>query len=65
MPIYEYECPQCGVEVEKLVRKTTASPPFCEGKAQGVAHDPVPMRKKVSQTDFQLKGGGWYKDGYG
>ena len=57
MPIYEYECLQCGKHHE-LIQKISDTPliacPDCGGKTE----------KKLSQTGFQLKGGGWYADGY-
>jgi len=58
MPIYEYHCPSCGNDFEKLMRMGADAPacPECEG------HD---VKKKVSRSGFVLKGGGWYKDHYG
>ena len=53
MPIYEYQCAACGEEFSKLM-KAGASAPSCPK----CANDDV--QKKVSQTSFQLKGGGWY-----
>ena len=55
MPIYEYQCQQCGEEQEVL-QKLSDEPlrdcPAC-GKAQ--------LKKKVSAAAFRLKGGGWYE----
>lgn len=62
MPIYEYKCPKCGAEQERLVRSTEAPPPDCPDCS--TPEEPVPMTKKVSATSFILKGGGWEKDGY-
>lgn len=56
MPMYEYKCKECSVEVEKL-QGYDDPPPKCE-KCKKV------MVRKISRTSFQLKGGGWYKDGY-
>lgn len=57
MPIYEYQCQQCGKEIE-MIQKLSDAPlaicPDCGGKTE----------KKLSQTSFQLKGSGWYADGY-
>lgn len=58
MPIYEYHCPSCGSDFEKLMRMGADAPdcPECGG------HE---VKKKVSRSGFVLKGGGWYKDHYG
>ncbi len=60
MPIYEYECvnKECREITEKM-RKISEfdvplSCPLCGSET----------RKKVSQTSFSLKGGGWASDGY-
>ena len=59
MPIYEYACSECGAHVELLQKVGAAAPESC---ANCGASDT--MGKKVSQTSFQLKGGGWYSDLY-
>ncbi|HFE39043.1 MAG TPA: zinc ribbon domain-containing protein [Gammaproteobacteria bacterium] len=55
MPIYEYECKQCGHKLEAL-QKMSDDPlvdcPEC-GKAA--------LAKLVSAAGFRLKGGGWYE----
>lgn len=57
MPIYEYECRNCGKHFEKM-QKITEEPlsscPFCAGK----------VKKLVSNCSFQLKGSGWYVTDY-
>jgi len=58
MPIYEYVCSKCSEITEKLQRFDDAplkSCPHCKGR----------LKKMMSNTSFVLKGGGWYKDGYG
>lgn len=57
MPIYEYACNDCEHRFEKLVRMNAEPPPCpeCEGS----------VKKLISASSFVLKGGGWYKDGYG
>ena len=57
MPIYEYECTSCCNVFEVFQRMTEdqlTDCPDCSG----------PVKKLVSMTSFQLKGGGWYADGY-
>jgi putative FmdB family regulatory protein len=58
MPIYEYRCPACGSDFEKMQKFTDPTPscPTC-GAAE--------VKKKVSASAFVLKGSGWYKDHYG
>ena len=55
MPIYEYQCTECGYQTEVL-QKISDEPlkdcPEC-GKPT--------MKKKVSAAAFRLKGGGWYE----
>ncbi|HHN74812.1 MAG TPA: zinc ribbon domain-containing protein [Acidobacteria bacterium] len=57
MPIYEYQCQNCGHEFEKI-QKFSDRPvrrcPECGGKTE----------KLISRSAFVLKGGGWYADGY-
>ena len=57
MPIYEYECTSCCKVIE-VIQRMTEDPltncPDCSG----------PVNKLVSKSSFQLKGGGWYADGY-
>ncbi len=58
MPIYEYQCQACENIVEawqSLSEAPISVCPECAGE----------MKKLISSTSFQLKGGGWYADGYG
>ncbi|MBK7859619.1 MAG: zinc ribbon domain-containing protein [Archangiaceae bacterium] len=57
MPLYEYSCPKCG-DFEVLQRIT--EPALKRHETCG-----KPVVRKVSVSSFQLKGGGWYADGYG
>ena len=62
MPIYEYKCENCGYEFEEMLHfsdrdvpiNTPCPFPTCCGK----------VHLKMSLVSFQLKGDGWYKDGY-
>ena len=54
MPIYEYECQNCGHSFEQLQKTTDKLLNTCPecGKRR--------LKKLVSNTSFQLKGTGWY-----
>jgi putative FmdB family regulatory protein len=57
MPIYEYECLQCGKRTEWLQRMSDgplAACPQCGGE----------VRKLISAPSFQFKGSGFYKTDY-
>jgi putative FmdB family regulatory protein len=55
MPIYEYQCQDCGHAHEAL-QKMSAEPlvicPVCSKPA---------LKKKISAVGFRLKGSGWYE----
>jgi putative FmdB family regulatory protein len=57
MPIYEYECTQCG-RIEEAWQKFSDKPlktcKHCSGR----------LHKIVSQSSFHLKGTGWYVTDY-
>jgi putative FmdB family regulatory protein len=55
MPIYEYECNQCGHTLEKLQKVGEA--PLSDCPACGKAG----LVKLVSAAGFRLKGAGWYE----
>ncbi len=57
MPIYEYACDKCGGTFEVLQKMSDRPLRKCR-KCSGK------LRKLVSRTSFQLKGGGWYAQGY-
>jgi putative FmdB family regulatory protein len=61
MPIYEYECPDCGrfETIQKVGDKPLSQCPRCKeaGKKNSV-------KKAVSASAFHLKGTGWYKTDY-
>jgi putative FmdB family regulatory protein len=57
MPLYEYQCEDCGLHFE--VRQKFSDEPVstcreCGGDA----------KKMISRAGFALKGGGWYDQGY-
>ena len=55
MPIYEYQCTECGHELEKLQK--ISDPALTDCPACGKST----LRKLVSAAGFRLKGGGWYE----
>ena len=57
MPIYEYECSNCGCVKEvwqHFSDKPLTKCELCDGK----------MKKLISQSTFHLKGSGWYVTDY-
>jgi len=57
MPVYEYECSGCKKVFEIQQRIAEAPLEVCPDCGASV-------RKLISRSSFQLKGGGWYSDGY-
>ena len=55
MPIYEYQCQECGHELEAIQR--LADDPLTECP---VCAKPG-LKKRVSAPSFRLAGGGWYE----
>lgn len=57
MPLYEYQCDNCG-ETAEVLQKFSDAPlsqcPVCGGS----------MHKLMSMNSFQLKGSGWYVTDY-
>ncbi len=57
MPVYEYECKECMKVFEvqqKMADQPLSNCPECK----------APVKKLMSMSSFQLRGGGWYADGY-
>jgi putative FmdB family regulatory protein len=55
MPIYEYQCTECGHTLERMQKLSDA--PLTECPACG---KPA-LTKLISAAGFRLKGGGWYE----
>jgi putative FmdB family regulatory protein len=57
MPIYEYQCADCG-KIEEALQKVSEAPlttcTHCSGK----------LNKLISHSAFHLKGSGWYVTDY-
>lgn len=57
MPLYDFLCGKCNFQKEALV-KTSDDEVWCP-------RCDTLMRKQItSPSNFQLKGQGWFKDGY-
>ncbi len=61
MPIYEYECPKCGLfeVVQKASARALKCKPDCDDK-----NCPKQAKRLISAAAFHLKGSGWYKTDY-
>ena len=57
MPIYEYECTECGNQVEAWQKFSDLPLDECE-----LCHGS--LKKIISQNNFHLKGSGWYVTDY-
>lgn len=55
MPIYEYECKDCGHQLEAIQKISDA--PLTECPECGKSS----LQKQISASGFRLKGGGWYE----
>lgn len=57
MPLYEYQCNECGCRTEKIQKFSDPELtvcPHCGGK----------LERTLTAPAVQFKGGGWYKDLY-
>ena len=59
MPIYEYQCPQCGHVFEEWVKLSEAH------REEKCPECGTLSPRLISHTSFVLKGGGWYVTDYG
>jgi putative FmdB family regulatory protein len=55
MPIYEFECPDCGEIFERLQKLSDPDPTTCP--ACGKTH----VKRKLTAPAFRLAGSGWYE----
>jgi len=59
MPIYEFKCVECDQVSEEIMsfnsNSTVIKCSVCNSDSERI----------MSLGSFHLKGGGWYKDGYG
>lgn len=57
MPIYEYECTQCG-KIDEVIQK------FSDKPLTKCKHCSAKLHKLISHSSFHLKGTGWYVTDY-
>ena len=57
MPLYEYQCEQCG-KIEEAIQK------FSDAPLTTCSHCSGRLNKLISQSSFHLKGTGWYVTDY-
>ena len=55
MPIYEYECPDCGKVFEAIQKFSDPELTDCR-----LCNNERPVKKLISAAAFHLKGTGWY-----
>ena len=57
MPIYKYQCKNCGYNCKKLQKMNDPAPIVncCDNES---------LQKIIGSPNFSLVGGGWFKDGY-
>lgn len=58
MPIREFKCPKCLVITEKLIIGSDREAAICWKCGKEIT------KTVLSTCTFELKGGGWYADGY-
>lgn len=57
MPLYEYECQQCGRRTEKIQK-------FSDPELRVCPHCGGALARTLTAPAVQFKGSGWYKDLY-
>ncbi|WP_299776327.1 zinc ribbon domain-containing protein [uncultured Pseudoteredinibacter sp.] len=55
MPIYEYQCQECGHQMEALQKLSDEPLKDCPACQQ------PQLQKQISAAGFRLKGSGWYE----
>ena len=58
MPLYTYQCYECG-KVQEVMR-----PVKIRDKSIACDHCMCASERIIDLAAFQLRGGGWFKDGY-
>lgn len=55
MPIYEFECSECGKRFDRLQKLSDPDPTDCPACSQ------PSVRRRVTAPSFRLAGSGWYE----
>lgn len=55
MPIYEFECGECGKRFDRLQKLSDPDPTDCPACAKPC------VRRRVTAPSFRLAGSGWYE----
>ncbi|MFB9066780.1 FmdB family zinc ribbon protein [Pseudofulvimonas gallinarii] len=55
MPIYEFDCTECGHGFERLQRLSDPDPEQCPGCGKPT------VKRRISAPSFRLAGSGWYE----
>ena len=58
MPIYKFKCDSCGYEFTVIRKMSDDGEVVCEACSSTLTN------KLIARSSFNLKGNGWYKDGY-
>lgn len=59
MPIYAFQCAECGHAFDRLQKIADPDPTQCP------ACDAVAVKRQVTAPSFRLAGGGWYETDFG
>ncbi len=62
MAIYSLQCKKCQAQTTKRMSMDDQIPPSCDS----INHNGCDgeLMKVISGSQFALKGGGWFRDGY-
>ena len=55
MPIYAFECTQCGHRFDRLQKLSDPDPDTCPSCGQST------VKRQITAPAFRLAGGGWYE----
>lgn len=64
MPMYSFKCKTCSKEFTNRQSFSAPAPKCPAPKEDGTPCDGETYKVIAATSSFQLKGGGWFKDGY-